>query len=504
MAKPPKIAVAGFQHETNTFAPFKTQYEDFLVNGGWPGLTIGQDMLERFDGLNIPVSGFIANGSDFEVLPLCWSEAEPAGPVSSDAYERIAGMICNGIAEADGLDGVYLDLHGAMVVEGYEDGEGELVRRIRDIVGSNTPMVLSLDLHANITQAMVDLSDAMTVYRTYPHIDMFDTGARAAQLMRRLIGTRKRFHKGFLQFPYLVPLSSQCTEKWPNNGLYALIKTMSNGTIVSADLAAGFPAADIFECGPSFVVYGDDEEETRAVVENFSATIEAAEKDFAEPLLSPDEAVKRAKQTGRPKKTVILADVEDNPGAGAVGDGTDLIRALIAQKATGAVVAHVWDPEAIEECYKSTVGSEITLTFGDRYRQMPSRFRGTFVIETFSDGHIFCTGPVMNGNTIELGRMAVLHNTDAGADVRVVLTENRTQCLDQDMLKAVGIEPSEQSIIVLKSTNHFRADFDPIADVTLMVETGGFNPCRLENVRYERLRPGVRLGPNGLPNGAVK
>lgn len=504
MAKPPKIAIAGFQHETNTFAPFKTQYEDFLVNGGWPGLTIGADILERFDGLNIPVSGFLANGSDFEILPVCWSEAEPAGPVSSDAYERIAGMICSSISEAGDLDGIYLDLHGAMVVEGYEDGEGELLRRIREIVGNDTPIVLSLDLHANITQAMVDLSDAMTVYRTYPHIDMFDTGIRAAHLMRRLVSSRERFHKGFLRFPYLVPLSSQCTDKWPSNGLYALIETMTAGSIVSADLAGGFPAADIFECGPSFVVYGDSEDAVQNIVDAFSATIEAAEKDFAEPLLLPDEAVAQAKQAGQPKRTVILADVEDNPGAGAVGDGTDLIRALIEQKATNAVVAHVWDPEAIEECYKSSVGSEITLAFGDRFRQMPMRFCGTFSIETFSDGHVECTGPVMKGNAIELGRMVVLHNTEAGADVRIVLTENRTQCLDRDMLKVVGIEPSEQSIIALKSTNHFRADFDPIASLTLMIESGGHSPCRLENVRYERLRPGVRLGPLGPANGAKK
>ncbi len=501
MAKPPKIAVAGFQHETNTFAPFKTEYDDFLVNGGWPGLTIGEDIHQKFDGLNIPISGFLDNGSDFDIHPICWCEAEPAGPVSEDAFERITELICTGIADAGSLDGIYLDLHGAMVADGYEDGEGELLQRIRNIVGPDLPVVLSLDLHANITQAMVDLCDAMTVYRTYPHIDMFETGVRAAHLLRRLIGGKSRFHKGFLKFPYLVPLSSQCTDIWPNNGLFSLLKTVSVDSIASIEMAAGFPAADIQECGPSLVVYGEDEKDVLETIKYFSATIDAAERNFVEPLLSAEEAVHRGMQTGKPGETAILADVEDNPGAGAMGDGTGLIRELIAQKATGAVVAHVWDPEAIEECYRQDAGSEITLSFGDRYRQTTTRFRATFRIEAFSDGRITCNGPVMQGNVIELGRMAVLHYTEAGADIRVVLTENRTQCLDRDMLRAVGIEPSEQSIIVLKSTNHFRADFDPIANVTLMVETGGFNPCRLETIRYERLRQGVRLGPMGPPNG---
>ena len=172
----PRIAIAGFQHETNTFAPFATAYEDFLKADSWPGLTRGTDIPEVFAGLNIPISGFMAAAADWTLLPLVWASAGPAAAVSDEAFERITDMITEGIAAAGDLDGVYLDLHGAMVTESFEDGEGEILRRVREVVGPDLPVVASLDFRVNTTAEMVAQASALTIFRSYPHVDMAGPG----------------------------------------------------------------------------------------------------------------------------------------------------------------------------------------------------------------------------------------------------------------------------------------------------------------------------------------
>ncbi len=194
----PRIAIAGFQHETNVYAPVRTSFADFLDGGGWPGLTAGDQVVDIFRGLNIPIGGFIdAALEEAELLPILWTSAEPASVVSADAFDRISDQILSAVRQAGQIDGVYLDLHGAMVTETSEDGEGTLLRRIRDHFGRDLPIAVSLDLHANITAEMVDLSDVITIYRTYPHLDMDATGARAWSLLRDMIRTGTRPAKAF-------------------------------------------------------------------------------------------------------------------------------------------------------------------------------------------------------------------------------------------------------------------------------------------------------------------
>jgi len=187
-----RIAVGGFQHETNTFSTTPTTYEDFLHAGGWPGLTRGSAIFAALEGINLPATGFInaANRAKHQLVPLLWCSATPAGRVTKDAFERIAGELCQRLADARPLDGLYLDLHGAMVTEHLADGEGELLRRLRQVTGPAFPIVCSLDFHANISEAMVDRSTAMTAYRSYPHVDMTESGERAATLLERILASR--------------------------------------------------------------------------------------------------------------------------------------------------------------------------------------------------------------------------------------------------------------------------------------------------------------------------
>src|SRR5918996_3902598 len=184
-----RVAIGGFQHETNTFAPSGADYAGFEAGGGWPGVQYGEPIFAAVEGANIPAAGAIhtLRALGHTLVGTAWAAASPSAHVTSDAFERIEGELVSRLKSASPLDAVYLDLHGAMVVETYDDGEGEILRRVREALGSRVPVVASLDLHANVTRAMVERSDALVAYRTYPHVDMADTGARAARLLGEII-----------------------------------------------------------------------------------------------------------------------------------------------------------------------------------------------------------------------------------------------------------------------------------------------------------------------------
>ena len=207
-----RIAIGGFQHETNTFAPSQAHYEHFARGGGWPGLCRGGEILETMVACNLPIAGFIEQlkGSAHQLVPTAWAAAEPSAHVTRDAYERIAAMIVDGIREAR-PDAVYLDLHGAMVAEHRDDGEGELLERVRAVVGPDTPIYASLDRHANVTRRMLACADLMVAYRTYPHIDMAETGARTAFALAQRLSGMARPHCAARRLPFLIPLACQST-----------------------------------------------------------------------------------------------------------------------------------------------------------------------------------------------------------------------------------------------------------------------------------------------------
>ncbi len=245
-----RILIAGFQHETNTFAPSKATYASFERGEGFPAMVRGDDVLSLRD-VNIPAGGFIAAAErrGWMLLPVIWAGASPSAHVTEDAFERIAGEIVES-TRAGGFDAVYLDLHGAMVAEHTDDGEGTLLTRIRAVVGPGVPVVASLDLHANVTRAMLEAADALVAYRTYPHVDMAETGERAAALLQRLLEGRGPLHRAVRRLPFLIPINGMCTMLEPARAMYSLLQQGESGAVVSLSFAPGFPAADFPECGP--------------------------------------------------------------------------------------------------------------------------------------------------------------------------------------------------------------------------------------------------------------
>jgi len=496
MNKSATIAIAGFQHETNTFAPHMAQYEDFIKADGWPGLTEGEDVLTTMVGLNIPISGFIdsAQAVGHRLRPILWASAEPSSFVSKVAFETISKMICDSLADWDDLDAVYLDLHGAMVTEHFEDGEGELLHRVRDIIGSDKPLVISLDLHANITDAMMSNATAMTIFRTYPHLDMSETGTRAFQLLEAILNGEKvvgSMHK----IPFLFPLTSQCTDFEPCKSIYQEIKQVgrSSNRLLHADFATGFPAADINECGAAVVVYGNDHKAVDRALKYLHQLVLDAEPSFVNSLFGANEAIQMA-MASNSEKPVVIADAQDNSGAGGTSDTTGILRALVENRAKSAVLGVIYDPGVAKLAHQAGQGAIIEASVGGKSGFLNSLpYPAQFIVEYLTDGNFVFTGEMYRDSFAHLGPMALLRVVDEYADVQIILSSERVQCLDLAIFRHLKIEPEQEKILVVKSSVHFRADFDPIASETLVVASPGANPCVLANLEYKNLRYGVRL-----------
>ena len=493
-----RIAFGGFQHETNTFAPSKAAYADFVKPGAWPGLTRGAALFDAIAGINIPVAGYVeaARAQGHELLPLSWSNATPSAQVTEDAYERIVGQMLEDLAKLKDIDGLYLDLHGAMVAEHVDDGEGEMLRRVRALVGPELPIAVSLDLHANVTPEMVAHADCLEIYRTYPHVDMAATGRRSAVQLDALIkGEGGRF-KAFRQLPFMIPLTSGCTYEGPAKEIYREVKLLAREPgVTGLSFACGFCPADFDGAGASLVAYATTQQAADAVADSlFEAAVER-ESAFALEALLPTEAVREAMRIAAySDKPVVLADAQDNPGGGGNSDTTGLLRALIAEGAQGAVLANLYDPDAALAAHAAGEGAEITLALGGHSRVPGDQpLQATFKVLRLGDGQCTGTGPFYKGAHMKLGPTALLET----GGVRVAVASAKVQLADQAMLRHLGVEPAEQKILALKSSVHFRADFQPIAEAVLVVVSPG--PVVLDNreLPFRRLRPGLRIMPGG-------
>src|SRR3954471_3652351 len=403
-----RILVAGFQHETNSFAPSPTTYEDFVRGGAFPALTRGAEVLQMRD-VNIPIGGFIrAMEKRAELIPVLWAGATPAAHVTRDAFERIAGEIVSAAAQQE-PDAIYLDLHGAMYCEHLDDGEGELLARLRAVVGLRVPIVASLDLHANVTMRMLEAADALTAYRTYPHIDMAETGERAAFLLSRILERSNALYRAQTRIPFLIPLNAMCSLVDPAKSVYERMAAAEQDGGLSLSFTPAFPAADFPECGPMVWGYGEKGLVEREVG-RLADVIIAREAEWEVPLLEPEEAVREAMRIAAgASRPVVIADTQDNPGGGGDSDTTGMLRALVACGATEAAIGLIVDPAAAAGGHAAGAGAGITHRLGGH-----SRVRGNapleapYRVEQLSDGTCRYEGPMLHGKESHVGPSARL------------------------------------------------------------------------------------------------
>lgn len=494
-----RIAVATFQHETNTFAPSPATMADFIAGGGWPGYCTGETVFERVAGTNIPIAGFVEEirRLGHSPVPLVFANATPSARVETAAFERVMADLLRFLSSMPGPDAIYLDLHGAMVTDAHDDGEGECLRRIRALVGDRIPIVASLDLHANVSAQMIAASDGLVAFRTYPHVDMARTGWRAATLLDAILARGERPAKEIRRLDFLIPLTSQCTLIEPAAGLYDALASAEEACGGWLSMATGFPAADVECCGPSIFGYGFDARVLANEVDALAARASAAEAGFRTEFLAPDRAIAEAATIARTAhRPVVLADTQDNPGAGGNGDTTGILAELVAQDAQRALLGLLIDPAAAARAHEAGPGATIDVALGATSGlpgHRPVELRAEIL--ALSDGAFLCTGPFYGGSRMTLGPMAALRHRG----VTVVVASRKVQAADQEMFRHLGLDPAAFGIVVLKSSVHFRAHFQPIAERVLVVAAPGPMAADPAMLSWRGLRPGIRLGPLGPP-----
>lgn len=487
---------AAIGHETNTFAVTPTRLADFAFAGG-PATDASPEQIRcRFRGTRTVHGGYLAAAEElgFELEPLLWAFATPSGVVEQAAYEELASVLLERLArrlrEAR-CGGVLLDLHGAMVSEHLEDAEGDLIERTRkvlDVHGADLPLVVTLDLHANVTARMAAHADAIIGFEEYPHVDAFERGVQAGRLIHAVAAGTVRPRLAYVQLPLVTMPPKQCTLIPPARALLRRAQAVAREPgVLDATIAHGFPFADIRDAGASVLVTADGSAELAAAhAAELARALWRRRRDFDVTLTPVAEAIRFARDdaTG----LVVLADGSDNPGGGGPCDGTVVLRELLAAGVEDAVVAVIADPEAVAAAAAAGVGETIEVRLGgktDRRHGDPVELRAG--VRLLSDGRFVTRSRMGAGGVTEMGRTAVLQS----GGVRVVVTERRVQPFDAELLRSVGIEPRAQRLVALKSAVHFRSTYQQIAERIFDLDTPGVHRPDFAAYRYRRLRPGV-------------
>jgi microcystin degradation protein MlrC len=472
-----RLLLATLSHETNTFSPVATRLERFCRDG--TTLLSGQTAIDYYRGTGTCMGGYLAVADEIGaevVVPVCAS-APPSGPVDSEAYETCCRMITDAVAQG-GFDALWLDLHGAMVTDRFDDGEGELLRRIRAI-DPKTPICVAYDMHANFFDAMVTKAQIVTGYQTYPHIDQQQTAERAARALLRVMRGEVRPTAAWGAAPMLPHVMAQGTHRAPNKDLQGICAAWeASGRALAASLFVGFPHADVEMAGLSAVVVTDnDPRDAQAMVDELISAAWKARREFMFDIEPLEVSVRRAKALGAPGQLpVVLLDHYDNCASGGTMDTTDTLREIMRQGLDDVVFFGIYDPDAVGQAVQAGVGATVTLSIGAKLPmpQLPvasAPLTVTGIVQTISSGSFRLKGGLTPGLRIYMGRTVVL---DTGK-VQIVLLSRHIEPTAQEMLQVLGIDPSRKTFVAIKSRVHWRADLGKIARE--IVECAGVGVC---------------------------
>jgi microcystin degradation protein MlrC len=484
-----RIVSGGVQHETNTFSKTPTALSDFVRDSNC-GATLegGDTIFERFRGTGSIHGGYIsgAEAAGFELVPLLCARAQPAGLVEAECFDTMLNWFLERLELAKPFDGVLLDLHGAMVAEHHEDAEGAFIAAVRKVVGADMPIVVTLDLHANITAQMAELADVIIGFDTYPHVDMQERGHEAAELMARIVKGEVTPTQDYRQLPLITLPPKQCTLRDPMQELMARVHRMEQEHgVVTATVAMGFPFADIRDMGVSILVTTDgDAELARAKADELAGWLWSL-RDELQPELTTIEDVITHVNNHPDDGLVIFADGSDNPGGGAPCDGTVALHAMIDARFKGGAVGVIYDPETAAQAHNAGVGATIPVRLGGKTDNLHgSPVELDAYVRVLSDGRYTYRGPMMQGVSDNLGLTATL----VVGGVEVVVSSQRRQCFDAEMLRVAGVDPSGRRLLVLKSAVHFRADFGPLASRIFDADTPGIHRPDLSAFDFQKIR----------------
>jgi microcystin degradation protein MlrC len=478
-----RVLSAQIMHESNSFSVRLTSLDRFAD----VILLHGDEALRALEGTNTEVAGFldVAREKSWELVHVISAHANPAGCVTEDAFEEIVKVVENAARrERDHLDGILLAFHGAMVTTRSGDGEGEILERLRVIVGPDVPIAATLDLHANVTRRMCELADILVSYKTYPHIDMRVAGRRAGELLHRVMAGEIEPHTLFVRPPMLEDANGGRTDVGPLVAVMERARAYeSEPNVLAVSVNGAFPYADIDEIGPTITVtYCGDPEPHRLFAEALAKEMWDMRHDLVNRFLSPEEAV--ASALACDDRPVVIADYADNPGAGGYGDGTNLLRALVATDAD-ACLCPIVDAETASQLQSHKPGETVSIRLGGKvnptFGGMPLDLTGRLL--SVSDGSYTCDGPMYAGVRMSFGPTAVV---EVGR-VQIVIVTEPHQCHDLQQFLAFGIDPRGKKIIAVKSMQHFRAGFEPIASRVLVCDSGALASPDLTKFTFHRV-----------------
>jgi microcystin degradation protein MlrC len=480
-----RIAIGGFMHESNTFAPLPTDRARFETGS----LNRGDDLVAVWRDAHHEMGGFIAGSNQFgyELAPTVMAWATPAGPVEDAIFDQVVLEIAEGCGGSS-VDGLLLALHGAMVARSYPDADGEVLRRLRGLLGDDLPIVTTLDYHANVSLAMAEHADALVGYQTYPHVDQREIGLIAAELMMRTVRKEIRPRTALARPPMILNLLGQETDREPMRSLMARAREAERRPgVLSVSLMAGFPYADVSKMGPSVIAVADGDGNralAQDVADELAGWMWEARRELFVPCPGPAEAVRLALASDR--RPVVLVDLGDNVGGGSAGDGTVLLAELIRQRAVGVVVV-LHDPEAVEVARRAGPGGRFECAVGgrvDRLHGGPVHVQG--VVQSLHDG-TWVEDQARHGGLRfnDQGPTAVV--TIDGPNT-VILNSLRTPPFSLGQITSLGIDPARQAILVVKAAVAYKAAYGPIAARVIEVDTPGLTAIDPARFAFRHIR----------------
>lgn len=475
-----KIAIGGIMHESNTYSPTPTDFNAFTY-------TIGEDIISVWKDTHHEIAGFIECITDHKLIgiPTLMASATPAGPVTDAAFDKLTDILIEQLKAIQTIDGILLALHGAMVVESYPDGDGEVLRRLRVEFGESLPIVVTLDHHANVSQQMVDLSTALVIYKTNPHIDQRQRGIQAGELLIRVLREDVIPTQVLVKPPMILNIKYQNTSAEPMSTIIKHAVQLENeANILAANIAAGYPYADVYEIGPSFIVVTDNNPHLAHTEANrMSDMLWNVHDQLYLNLPNATNAVQQAKQSN--EHPVILVEMGDNIGGGSPGDSTIILAELISQNASGFVVV-LCDPESVETSTQIGVGNEVSLLVGGKTDDLhgePIPIDGK--VRLIHDGHYIEKEPRHGGQKYHnQGLTAVVEVNES----LIVLTSKRQTPFSLQQLLSLGIDPKRMKIIVVKAAIAYRAAYEPIAGKIIEVDTPGLTAVNPLHFSYQHVR----------------
>lgn len=480
-----RVLLAGIVHETNTFAEKPTDLDEFEANGYFRGA----ELLD-LAGTNTVIGGAVEAAAELgiELIPVVATSAIPGGLVTDRAFESVVGAIEDVLAR-EKPDAIVLDLHGAMVTESHDDGDGAVLERVRHAAGPEMPIFATLDLHANVGPQMLRNPTALIPFDTYPHVDNAERGKEAMRLALRTAAGEVAPVMASRKLPVLPDGPRQFSGVEPTRSIMALVHEVETRPgVVTAGVCFAFPWADCPFPGMTVTVVTDgDRNLAESYAQEIADCIWSRHLEFKTELWSVEEAIHEAMSTEL--GPVVLADLGDNPGGGTAADGTSILWGLLDLGAEGAVVATIRDPEVVALAFEAGEGATIETMLGaktDERHGYPIPIVATVL--RLSNGDFVYEGPMDQGVHDTLGRTAVLNVRGRyGHTVTVIVCERRVQALDTAVLRSQGIEPTACKIIALKSAVHFRGAYMPIASRILEVDTPGLTSLDYTRFPYQRL-----------------